>query len=140
MSEKMQAAVLHGAKDLRVEPWGKPELIPGQVLVRVRRAGICGSDLHYYTHGCCGAFMPTRPFILGHELIGDVFAAAEDVQSPKVGSRVVVDPAGHCGACNYCRSGRSNLCPDTVMLGSASTNPPTDGAFAEFVAVRADPC
>jgi len=57
-----------------------------------------------------------------------------------VGSRVVVNPSRHCGSCSYCRSGRANLCPHTVMLGSASTQPPTDGAFADFVAVRAEQC
>jgi L-idonate 5-dehydrogenase len=115
-------------------------LLPDQVIIRVRRAGICGSDLHYFTHGSCGAFVPTRPFILGHELIGEVVATGGDVQAPLAGSRVVVDPSRHCGLCAYCREGRANLCPHTVMLGSASTKPPTDGAFAGFVAVRADQC
>jgi L-idonate 5-dehydrogenase len=140
MSEKMQAAVLHGAKDLRLESRATPELLPGQVLIQVRRAGICGSDLHYFTHGYCAAFVPTRPFILGHELIGEVVELAQDVVAPAVGSRVVADPSRHCGSCVYCRAGRANLCPHTVMLGSASTQPPTDGAFADFVAVRADQC
>ncbi len=140
MSNTMLGAVLHGAKDLRLEQRAVPELASGQVLIRVRRAGICGSDLHYFAHGCCGAFVPTRPFILGHELVGEVAAAAEDVKEPAVGARVVVNPARPCGFCDYCRSGRGNLCPRTVMLGSASTTPPTDGAFAHFVAVRSDQC
>jgi L-idonate 5-dehydrogenase len=117
-----------------------PALRPGLVLVRVRRAGVCGSDLHYFTHGYCAAFVPTRPFILGHELIGEVVAAAEDVSVLRAGARVVVNPARACGVCGYCKSGRGNLCPRTVMLGSASTKPPTDGVFAEFVAVHADQC
>jgi L-idonate 5-dehydrogenase len=116
-----------------------PELATGQVLVRVRRAGICGSDVHYFAYGQCATFVPTRPFILGHELIGDI-AATADVKVPAVGARVVVNPACTCGKCHYCQRGRRNLCPHTVMLGSASTNPPTDGAFAHFVAVRADQC
>jgi L-idonate 5-dehydrogenase len=140
MSSRMSAAVLHGAKDLRLESRPRPELLPGYVLVRVRRAGLCGSDLHYFNHGHCGAFVPTRPFILGHELVGEIAAVASDVQAPSVGSRVVVDPSRHCGSCAYCRGGRANLCSRTVMLGSASTNPPTDGAFAEFVAVAAHQC
>src|SRR3974390_2919471 len=140
MSETMQAAVLHAARDLRLESRAMPELLPGQVLVRVRRAGICGSDLHYFNHGHCGAFVPPRPFIWGHELLGEVVAIAADVQAPLAGTRVVVDPSRHCGSCAYCRGGRANLCPHTVMLGSASTNPPTDGAFADFITVRADQC
>jgi threonine dehydrogenase-like Zn-dependent dehydrogenase len=74
MSRTMQGAVLHGAKDLRLEQCPVPELHPGQVLLRVRRAGICGSDLHYYAHGFCATFVPTRPFILGHEAIAEVAA------------------------------------------------------------------
>jgi L-idonate 5-dehydrogenase len=140
MSVTMLGAVLHGAKDLRLESLPQPGLLPGQVLLRVRQAGICGSDLHYYQHGYCAAFVPTRPFVLGHELIADVVARAAAVTAPVVGARVVVNPTRHCGFCGYCQSGRGNLCRQTIMLGSASTKPPTDGAFAQFVVVRADQC
>ncbi len=140
MSKTMLAAVLHGAKDLRLEPYAQPELPAGMVLLRVRRTGICGSDLHYFEHGDCGPFVPTQPFILGHELTAEVAALADDVTVPAVGTRVTVNPARACGFCEYCARGRRNLCRRTVMLGSASTKPPTNGAFAEFVAVRADQC
>jgi L-idonate 5-dehydrogenase len=139
MSDTMVGAVLHRARDLRVERCHMPELKAGQVLVRVRRAGICGSDLHYFTHGQCASFVPSRPFILGHEFVGEV-AAAANVKLPAVGARVVVNPASNCGQCPYCKGGRANLCPKLIMLGSASTKPPTDGAFAHYVAVRADQC
>lgn len=135
----MVGAVLHRARDLRVERCHMPELKAGHVLVRVRRAGICGSDLHYFTHGHCASFVPSRPFILGHEFVGEV-AAAANVRLPALGTRVVVNPARHCGQCPYCRTGRANLCTKLIMLGSASTKPPTDGAFAHYVAVRADQC
>ncbi len=140
MSQTMLGAVLHGAKDLRPEQCPVPELRPGQVLLRVRRAGICGSDLHYYTDGYCAAFVPTRPFILGHEGLGEVAAVADDVRGLAVGARVVVNPARACGFCDYCKNGRTNLCRSTVFLGSASTQPPTDGLFAQFATVRADQC
>ena len=140
MSETMLAGVLHGARDLRVQQVARPELRPGMVLLRVRRVGICGSDMHYFQHGYCGAFVPSRPFILGHEFTADVAAVAADVQTPAVGARVTVNPARACGFCEYCKAGRGNLCRHTIMLGSGSTTPPTDGAFAEFVTVRADQC
>src|SRR5512142_3264530 len=133
MNQKMLGAVLYGARDLRIESVAVPTLRQGQVLVRIRQAGICGSDLHYFADGCCGAFVPTRPFILGHEATGEVAALADDVKLPALGTRVVVNPARACGFCDYCRKGRGNLCLRTVMLGSASTTPPTDGAFAQFV-------
>src|ERR1035441_4336266 len=140
MTVYMKAAVLHGAKDIRIEAHLRPELNPGIVLLRTRRVGICGSDLHYYELGCCAAFVPDRPFVLGHELTAEVAAVDENVDTVQVGQRVTVNPARSCGFCEYCKAGRPNLCRHIVMLGSASTTPPTDGGFAEFVAVRADQC
>ena len=136
----MKAAVLHGARDIRIEPYRQPELHPGMVLLRSRRVGICGTDLHYYEHGYNATFVPDRPFILGHELTGEVVAVASDVQGVKPGQRVTVNPARSCGFCDYCKGGQINLCRKTIMLGSASTTPPTDGALAEFLTVRADQC
>jgi L-idonate 5-dehydrogenase len=140
MSSMMRAAVLLGAQSIKVQSVRVPELKPGMVLLRVRRAGICGSDLHYFEHGCCGPFVPTRPFVLGHEFAGEVAEVGDGVRSVRVGDRVTANPARACCVCDYCKSGRGNLCRDTIMLGSASTTPPTDGAFAEFVVVRADQC
>jgi len=140
MNSTMTAAVLHGAKEIKIEPQPLPELKPGMVLLRARRAGICGSDLHYFEHGYCAAFVPTRPFILGHEFTAEVAALADGVDVVKTGARVTVNPARSCGFCEYCKGGRPNLCRKIIMLGSASTKPPTDGAFAEFVMVRSDQC
>ncbi|MGZ8559210.1 MAG: zinc-dependent alcohol dehydrogenase [Chitinophagaceae bacterium] len=141
MNKTMKAVLLHGAKDLRLENFRMPEILPGMVLLRIKRVGICGSDLHYFADGYCGSFIPTRPFILGHELTAEVMAVNGDGPSmPAIGSRVTVNPARACGFCDYCKNGRSNLCRNTIMLGSGSTNPPTDGAMAEYVSVRADQC
>ncbi|MEO7087464.1 MAG: alcohol dehydrogenase catalytic domain-containing protein, partial [Bacteroidia bacterium] len=137
----MKAAVLHGAKDVRLENLEVPALFSGMVLLRVQRVGICGSDLHYFEDGYCGSFTPSRPFILGHELTGEVVDVSDGVTSLlKPGTRVTVNPARACGFCDYCKSGHGNLCPNTIMLGSGSTNPPTNGAMAEYVTVRADQC
>ena len=136
----MKAIVLHGAKDLRLENLNMPDLLPGMVLLRIKRVGICGSDLHYFEHGYCGSFVPSRPFILGHELTAEVAAICNPSSTLTIGSRVTVNPARACGFCDYCKSGRSNLCRNTIMLGSGSTNPPTNGAMAEYVMVREDQC
>lgn len=136
----MKAAVLYGPRDIRVERFEIPELNPGMVLLRSRQVGICGSDQHYYEHGYCGAFVPDRPFVLGHEVMAVVDAIAEDVDTVRVGQRVAVNPARSCGFCENCKAGRGNLCRKTIMLGSASTTPPTNGGLAEFVVVRADQC
>ena len=140
MSKTMLAAVLHGIKDLRVDERAIPELEPGKALVRVRRGGICGSDVHYFEEGRFGSFAVTAPFILGHEITGEVVAIANGVTQPAVGQRVVVNPARQCGHCDYCRGGRGNLCRNVRMLGSASTKPPTHGGFSEYLLVGAEQC
>lgn len=136
----MQAAVLYGARDVRVEPVEMPEPKEGMALLRIKQAGICGSDLHYYADGYCGAFVPSRPFILGHELAAEVVAVNNSTLpiKVKVGSRVTVNPARACGFCSFCKGGVPNLCKGTIMLGSGSTTPPTNGAFAEYLTVRVD--
>ena len=136
----MLAAVLHGIKDLRLEERAVPELAPGKALLRLRRGGICGTDIHYFEEGRTGSFVMSAPFILGHEVVGEVVALGEGVHQPEVGQRVVVNPASQCGHCDYCRSGRGNLCHHISMLGSASTQPPTNGAFSEFLLIGADQC
>ncbi|HEX4029597.1 MAG TPA: NAD(P)-dependent alcohol dehydrogenase [Terracidiphilus sp.] len=136
----MKAAVLHGPRDIRVESFEEPGIEPGMVLLRSRLVGICGSDQHYYEHGYCAAFVPDRPFVLGHEVMAEVAAVAPDVATVRVGQRVAVNPARSCGFCDNCKAGRGNLCRKTIMLGSASTTPPTNGGLAELVAVRADQC
>ena len=136
----MKAIVLHGARDLRIEEREAPAAGPGQVRVRVRRAGICGSDMHYYLHGRAGSFALKRPFILGHEFAGEVDAIGSGVETALLGRRVTVDPSMPCGACEYCRTGRYNLCLFMKFFGSASTDPHVDGGFAEYVVAPAANC
>jgi 2-desacetyl-2-hydroxyethyl bacteriochlorophyllide A dehydrogenase len=136
----MLAAVLHGPGDLRIEERALPELVPGTVLLRVRRVGLCGSDVHYFEEGRVGRFVATAPFVLGHELCGEVVAVASGIAAPVPGERVVVNPARQCGHCDYCRAARGNLCRNLRMLGSASTSPPTDGGLAEYLRVGAEQC
>jgi L-idonate 5-dehydrogenase len=139
-STTMTAFVLHGAKDIRKEEVARPVPGPGEVLVAVRAAGICGSDLHYYAHGKCGNFIPTRPFILGHEFAGEIVAHGDGVEAPAIGTRVAVDPSRACGQCKQCRQGRYNLCPRMVYFGSASVTPPSNGCYAEYVTAPARNC
>lgn len=138
--DRMLAAVLHGPRDIRVGERARPALEPGSVLLRVRRVGLCGTDVHYFEDGRVGAFVATAPFVLGHELCGEVAAVAQGVERLAPGQRVVVNPARQCGRCDHCRSGRGNLCTSVRMLGSASTRPPTDGGLAEYLRVGAEQC
>ncbi|MGL4398886.1 MAG: alcohol dehydrogenase catalytic domain-containing protein, partial [Luteolibacter sp.] len=136
----MRAFILHGKQDLRRGELTTPAAQPGQILVRVRRVGICGSDVHYFSHGRVGNFVPKRPFALGHEFAGEVAELGAGVSGFSPGDRVVIDPSQPCGHCQHCRSGRYNLCENMRYFGSASCDPHLDGGFAEFVAVPARNC
>ncbi len=137
VTETMKAWVLHGEKDIRLEERATPKPAAGEVLVGVRQAGICGSDLHYFAHGRCGNFIPTRPFTLGHEFAGEIVAVGEGVDPSRIGQRVAIDPSRPCGKCRLCRAGRYNLCPEMVYFGSASVVPPSEGCFSEYVTAPA---
>lgn len=101
---------------------------PGEVLVRVLAAGICGSDRHMYK----GEYPTGRPVTLGHEFCGRVEAVGAGVTSFVGGELVTVDPNIACGTCPACRAGRPNLCDNLLAIGVFR-----DGGFAEFVAVPA---
>jgi L-iditol 2-dehydrogenase len=130
----MLAAVLHGPNDLRLEQTALPARRPDEVLVRVSMNGLCGSDIHFYTKGELGPFKVTTPYIPGHEACGQVVEAASDGKGPAVGQRVGIEPGIPCRRCEFCKSGRYNLCPDVVFMSA----PPVNGTFAEFVALAAD--
>lgn len=132
--------VLHAKGDIRREDRAIGNLPPGHVLVGIRRMGICGSDVHYFLDGQIGAFYPTRPFILGHEAAGEIVEVAPDVDRLRAGMRVAIEPSQPCRTCRYCSSGRYNLCQHMKYLGSASTQPPTDGMFCEFAVIPASSC
>ena len=137
---KMKAFLLHGEKDMRAQDLAIPTVSPGQVMLKVKRAGICGSDIHYYTHGKIGTFIPKRPFVLGHEFAGEIVSAGDDSSAKLIGTRVAVDPSIPCRACKHCRSGRNNLCRNMKFYGSASCDPHIDGGFAEYTVAPAANC
>ena len=137
---KMKAYLLHGEKDLREHTIELPLVTPGHVMLRVKRAGICGSDIHYYSHGKIGSFIPKRPFVLGHEFAGEVVSAGDSAGAPLIGQRVTVDPSIPCSECKFCRSGRYNLCRNMKFYGSASCDPHIDGGFAEYTVAPANNC
>ena len=136
----MIAYVLHGKRDLRAQERPDPVAEPGEVLIEVRRMGICGSDVHYFATGHCGSFVPRHPFVLGHEFAGEIVSTGTGVEALVTGQRVAVDPSRPCGLCRHCRDGRSNLCPEMRYLGSAGVDPHVDGAFSNYVSVPASNC
>ena len=130
----MKAAVLESQGNMKVNEVPVPLLKPDEALVKVMCVGICGSDVHYYEHGKIGRYEVKQPLILGHELAGVVAEVGEAVKHIRVGDRVAVEPGVACGRCEYCKSGRYNLCPDVVFMAT----PPVHGAWAEYAAIRSD--
>lgn len=136
----MKAVVLHGIEDLRVEPREERPLGPGEVRVRVESGGICGSDLHYFHHHRIGDFPVRELFVLGHEGAGTVAETGPGVTMVAVGDRVAINPSHPCGACEYCRTGREQLCGDMLFLGSSRRFPHAQGLFAESFATHERQC
>src|SRR5262252_2486008 len=110
----MTAAVLYGKEHLQIETVDVPEVGRGDVLVRVRAALTCGTDVKVFRRGY-HARMITPPALFGHELAGDVVAVGEDVSGFHLGQRVVAANSAPCGECYYCQNGQENLCSDLLF-------------------------
>jgi len=123
----LRAIVYEGPGRLVVRDVAKPNVGPRDVLIRVRAAGICGSDLEM-ARGNRPDVIPPR--IPGHEVSGDVEEVGGDVARIRVGDRVVAEPILSCGECRNCRVGRYNVCRDLRFIGVHA-----DGAFAQFLAM-----
>jgi D-arabinitol dehydrogenase (NADP+) len=108
-----------------------PECGPGEVLVKVLVAGVCGTDVHLHD----GEFGPSYPLTPGHEVAGEISAVGSAVNSPRVGDLVTFDNTASCGHCVECRRGKPVFCQFTVAQG---VNAP--GGFAEYVVTSADRC
>lgn len=106
-----------------------PDPGPGEVLVRIRAVGICGSDLHWYLEGGIGSHRTVYPQVLGHEPTGEIIAVGPGVEHRKPGERVTLEPAVHCLRCEPCRAGNYNICLNSQFLGS----PGFHGALREYV-------
>lgn len=127
----MKVAVLHGPRDLRVEPMAP--LVPdrGEVVVRVLAAGLCGTDYRIWSGD-----RPVRyPLVMGHEFIGEVVAVGPAVTNVAVGEKVAVEPNYSCGTCLLCREGNKNLCLSRTAVGID-----VDGGFAQQARLPARVC
>lgn len=132
----MKVAVMLGIGKMGFEERAIPQPKDDEVLVKLEYVGICGSDLHYYESGAIGDYVVKPPFVLGHEPGGTVVEVGKNVTHLKVGDRVALEPGKTCGHCEFCKTGRYNLCPDVVFFAT----PPVDGVFQEYVAHEAGLC
>ena len=118
MKASMRIARVIAPREIRLEEGPLPSPHHGEVLVRIRAVGVCGSDLQYYAHGRIGDLKFTSGQILGHEVAGVVEALGPDTHGYAPGMPVVVDPAMPCGACRYCAAGHPNLCRTLSFLAA----------------------
>lgn len=122
----MKAAFCTGKETIEVRETEIPKLGPGEVLLRVRACGICGTDLHFYN----GALPGVATVPPGHEFCGEVVEVGEGVSGIQPGDRVAVEPVKSCRECPYCRTGRYHLCARRVLLGTF-----LPGGMAQYVCV-----
>lgn len=136
MDGEMKVAVMEGIGKMGYTRRPIPKPTAKEVLVKLEYVGICGSDMHYYETGAIGDYVVQPPFVLGHEPGGVVVEVGAEVKHLKVGDRVALEPGKTCGHCEFCKTGRYNLCPEVVFFAT----PPVDGVFQEYVAHEADLC
>lgn len=125
----MKSAVFYGKKDLRVEERAPREPDEGEVMIRVRACGICGTDVHIF-NGDEGAAKTPANTVLGHEFSGEVVSVGKNVGTLSVGDRVCVDPNVLCGKCKPCLEGLGHFCEDMTGIGTT-----VDGGFSEYCTV-----
>lgn len=126
----MKAAVLRAPKVLQLSDITTPEAAPGELVLRVRAAMVCGTDLRILTgRKTKGVRFPS---VIGHEFAGEVVQVGDGVSQFKTGDRVCMDPVIPCRACAYCKTGRENVCLHRQAMGYEF-----DGAFAEYIRIPA---
>lgn len=133
---KMKVALMPEPGKIEIVERDIPEIDDDEVLVKIEHVGLCGSDVHYYEHGRIGDFVVEDPIVLGHESAGKIVKTGKNVDKLKEGDLVALEPGIPCGKCEYCKSGKYNLCPDVEFLAT----PPYDGAFSEYLSYPANMC
>ncbi|KAI5125040.1 hypothetical protein M0805_007464 [Coniferiporia weirii] len=126
--------VLRGIEDVAYEERPIPEVGPTEVLVEVKKTGICGSDVHYLVAGRIGDFIVENPMVLGHESAGIVSKVGEKVTHVKAGDRVALEPGETCRVCEACKGGKYELCPDVIFAAT----PPYDGTLGRYYKLPGD--
>jgi L-iditol 2-dehydrogenase len=127
VNTQMMAAVLYGKEHLQVEPVAVPELDSGDILVAVKVALTCGTDVKVFRRGY-HARMIVPPAVFGHELAGDIVAVGDGVRKLRPGQRVIAANSAPCERCFFCRREQQNLCEDLLF---------NNGAYAEYIRIPA---
>lgn len=134
----MKSMVLTGIRQLSIVEKPVPELQnDNEVLISMQSVGICGSDIHYYTHGKIGSQVVQYPFTVGHEGAGIVTKVGRNVTRVKPGDKVAIDPAMPCFHCEQCRAGRYHTCLNLKFLGCPGQ---AEGCLSEFITMPETSC
>lgn len=131
-----RAAYMTDLDKMEIRDIEMPKAGAKEVLVEFEYVGICGSDVHYFHDGRCGDYKVEGDFMLGHECAGTVVALGEGVEHLKVGDKVALEPGITCGQCEFCKTGRYNLCPDVQFLAT----PPVQGCYENYIAFPENMC
>ena len=127
--QMMKAILLTGKENLKIAEVPVPEISPNEILLRVRAASICGTDVRMYKNGYKNV-SEDHPLIPGHEFSGDIAAVGENITAYRVGQKVSVAPNIGCGVCDMCVSGNTHHCKTYDAFGVTM-----DGGFAEYVKI-----
>lgn len=130
---KNQAIVMTDVRKFEIRDIDMPAIGDDDVGIRVESVGICGSDMHFFEGKAFHIFPNSLPFVLGHECGGVVYAKGKNVRNLEMGDRVAIEPGIPCGTCEFCTSGKYNLCPSVVFLAT----PPHEGALKRFISFPA---
>ena len=134
----MRVAYFTGLRKIEIRDEPRPRIArPDDVLLRIERVGVCGSDVHYFVDGRIGQQLVEYPATLGHECAGTVVEVGSAVKDLAAGTRVAVDPAFSCGQCDQCKAGRAHTCRNLQFMGCPGEAP---GAVADYRVVPARNC
>lgn len=125
----MKALQYFGKQELRLVDLPDPQINDNEVLIKVKKVGICGTDLHIYN----GGMNVSLPLVLGHEFVGDIVKTGNNVKNVKIGDRAVAEHVIGCGKCPYCLKGKRNLCKAPTIIGVNR-----QGALAEYISIPSE--
>jgi len=134
----MKAMVLTGIRQMEMREVPDPKIVNDtDVLIKMERVGVCGSDIHYYTTGKIGSQVVEYPFPVGHEGAGTVIEIGSAVTHVKVGDEIAVEPAMPCWDCDQCNVGRPHTCRNLRFLGCPGQ---ADGCLSEYLVMPETSC
>jgi L-iditol 2-dehydrogenase len=134
----MKAAILTGIGKFEIGNVPDPAIASDtDVLIRIKAAGICGSDVHYFTQGRIGNQIVRFPGIIGHETAGMAEDVGKGVRKVRRGQRIAIDPGIYCGKCDQCMAGRENTCRSLKFLGVPKE---LEGCFCQYLVLPEGCC